>query len=60
MEVKVLRAASGDDALPPRANGALQVSKKILKCDETPSWTCYKRYGRFQCFHSVSVDTSES
>ena len=35
-------------------------NKKHLKCDETPSGTCYKRYGRFQCFHSVSMDTSES
>ena len=37
-----------------------QVSKKNPKCDETPSGTRYKRYGRFQCFHSVSMDTSES
>ena len=30
------------------------------ECDETPSGTRYKRYGRLQCFHSVSMDTSES
>ena len=44
---------------PGRPGGRAQLCTS-RECDETPSGTRYKRYGRFQRFHSVGMGTSDS
>ena len=41
-------------------HGPPQLCITSRECDETPSGTRYKRYGRFQRFHSVGMGTSDS